>query len=60
MAHSPDDIRALRKRLRLTQEKLARRLDISYQTVVRWEQGRSRPSAMAEYRLGLLDRAEAA
>lgn len=40
-------IRALRERLGLSQEKLAARLGVSFQTVNRWERGRANPSPMA-------------
>lgn len=40
-------IRDLRKQLGLSQEQLARQLGISFQTVNRWENGRSIPSQMA-------------
>jgi DNA-binding transcriptional regulator YiaG len=40
-------IRALRERLGLSQEKLAVRLGVSFQTVNRWEKGRVTPSPMA-------------
>ena len=37
----------LRQRLGLSQEKFAARLGVSFQTVNRWERGRSRPSQLA-------------
>jgi DNA-binding transcriptional regulator YiaG len=40
-------IRALRDRLGLSQEKLAAKLGVSFQTVNRWECGRVNPSPMA-------------
>lgn len=39
-------IRALRDRLGLSQEKLAARLGVSFQTVNRWEKGRVTPSPL--------------
>lgn len=43
----PELIRDLRGRLGLTQEKLAARLGVTYPTINRWENGRSRPSPLA-------------
>lgn len=40
-------IRELRKREELTQEKLAQRLNVSVQTVRRWEARTNKPSPMA-------------
>ncbi|MFB2834102.1 helix-turn-helix domain-containing protein [Floridanema evergladense] len=40
-------IRELRRRLGLSQEKLAAKLGISFQTVNRWEKGRAKPSPLA-------------
>lgn len=40
-------IKALRHRTGLTQEKLASRLGVTFPTVNRWEQGRTRPSPLA-------------
>jgi len=37
----------LRKRLGLSQEKLAAQLGVSFQTVNRWERGRTQPSQLA-------------
>lgn len=37
----------LRRRLGLSQEKFAAKLGVSFQTVNRWERGRSRPSQLA-------------
>lgn len=55
MGRSAQDIRTLRERLKLTQEALARKLNVSYGTIVRWEAGRSRPSPMAEQLLDALE-----
>lgn len=44
---TPELIRALRDRLGISQEKLAARLGVSFQTVNRWERGRANPSPMA-------------
>ncbi|ERT07019.1 helix-turn-helix family protein [Lyngbya aestuarii BL J] len=40
-------ILTLRKRLGLSQEKLAVQLGVSFQTVNRWERGRTQPSHLA-------------
>ena len=40
----PEDIRALREQLELTQEVFARILGVSFATVNRWENGKSMPS----------------
>lgn len=40
-------IRKLRARLGLTQEKLAARLGVRFQTVNRWERGHANPSPLA-------------
>lgn len=41
------DVKTLRRRLGLTQEDLARTLGVSWETVSRWENGRTRPSRLA-------------
>ena len=41
-------VKQVRKELGLSQEQLARELNISFSTVNRWENGRSRPSQMAK------------
>ena len=40
-------IRGLRKRMGLTQEKLAARLGVAFPTLNRWENGHTRPSPLA-------------
>lgn len=40
-------IRELRFSLRLTQEKFAARLGVTYPTINRWENGRNQPSSLA-------------
>jgi DNA-binding transcriptional regulator YiaG len=40
-------VRELRQRLRLTQEKFAARLGVTFPTINRWENGRVKPSPMA-------------
>lgn len=44
-------VRQLRDRLGLSQEKLAVRLGVSFQTVSRWERGLVNPSPIAKKRL---------
>lgn len=41
---TPDEIRALRKRLSLTQVELAARVGTAQAAVSRWERGRAKPS----------------
>jgi predicted ATPase/DNA-binding CsgD family transcriptional regulator/DNA-binding XRE family transcriptional regulator len=48
-------LRLLRARLGLSQEQLARRLNVSFATVNRWETGRSRPSARASLAIAELE-----
>ncbi|WP_261226612.1 DNA-binding transcriptional regulator [Ancylothrix sp. D3o] len=43
----PELIKTLRKRMNLSQEKLAARLGVSFQTINRWERGHATPSLMA-------------
>ncbi len=45
--YTPEEIRKLRKRLRLSQEELARKLGVSFTSVNRWENGQSKPSKLA-------------
>ena len=40
-------VRDLRKTMGISQEKLAQRLRVSFPTVNRWENGRSKPSPLA-------------
>jgi putative transcriptional regulator len=40
-------IRELRQQLKLSQEKFAAKLGVSFQTVNRWENNRTQPSPMA-------------
>lgn len=42
------DVKALRKRLGWSQERLARQLGVSFSTISRWERGYGEPSPMAE------------
>ena len=41
-------VKIVRKELNLSQEQLARELNISFSTVNRWENGKSQPSQMAK------------
>ncbi len=43
----PERLRSLRSRLGLTQTKLADLLGVSFTTVNRWENGKSRPTLVA-------------
>lgn len=45
-ALAPEDIRALRQRLGLTQAEFARRLGVATITVHTWESGRRRPGRL--------------
>lgn len=58
MVWTADRIRTLRRRLGLTQEGFARRLNVTLDSVRRWEQGRSKPSPMAEHLLDVLEAAK--
>ena len=41
---TPSEIRELRRRCQLTQQELARKLNVSRETIVRWERGRQTPN----------------
>ena len=43
----PELIREVRRQLSLSQEDLAREIGVSFATVNRWENGKSRPSKLA-------------
>jgi len=53
-APSQGQVPALRLGLGLSQEALAQTLGVSSRTVARWEEGRARPSPLAQTRLRLL------
>jgi type I restriction enzyme M protein len=55
----PEMVQAARKRLRLTQAELASRLKVSLPTVNRWENGRTKPDALALHAIENLLRAHA-
>lgn len=42
-----DKVKELRKKLGISQEKLAARLGVSFSTVNRWEKGHAKPSYLA-------------
>lgn len=48
-----DKVKEVRKKLNLSQEKLAARLGVSFSTVNRWEKGHSYPSYKAQSRFEL-------
>jgi DNA-binding transcriptional regulator YiaG len=50
------DVRELRHRLGMTQERLAQYMGVSFATINRWERGRSKPSPLAMQRLRDLER----
>ncbi len=43
----PELVKEVRKQLEISQEDLARELGVSFATVNRWENGKSRPSKLA-------------
>lgn len=47
----PALIKEVRRQLSLSQEDLARQLNVSYATVNRWENGQSKPSKLAKAQL---------
>ena len=49
------EIRALRKQLDLTQEEFAHEIGVTFATVNRWENGKSKPSRLALKILAALD-----
>lgn len=55
---TPEEIKVLRIKLGLTQEKFASKLGISFSTVNRWENGASKPSGLAIYRMKELEKEE--
>ena len=53
----PDvDLKALRKKLGLTQREFAEKYHLSFQVVLKWEQYKSKPSEAAKFLLFLIDR----
>ena len=54
-ANIPRFVRELRKRTGLTQEKFAAKLGVTFPTINRWENGRTKPSPLAMQKIeGLL------
>jgi len=47
----PDLIRDIRQQVALSQEDLARQLNVSYATINRWENAHARPSKLAKSQL---------
>jgi len=41
------DIKKIRKKLNLTQEQFAKKIGVAFETVNRWERGRTGPSPLA-------------
>lgn len=46
-----NDVKTLRKRLGLSQERFAQKLGVSTMTIRRWESGNSKPSPLAQEKL---------
>ena len=44
-------IKQIRTELEISQEELARRLGVSYRTILRWEQGETEPRGMLKDRV---------
>jgi len=53
--HTPPDVRAIRRRLKLTQPAFARRFGLSVGTVRDWEQGRAVPDQAARVLLRVIE-----
>lgn len=53
---TPNMVRALREKLKLSQPVFARRLRTQPQTIKNWEQGIAKPNAQAAILLSLIDR----
>ena len=51
---SPEEIRELRTRMGLSQDKFARKIGVTQVTVYNWEKGRTEPSELAQNYLKLL------
>ena len=54
--YSPNEIRALRERLKISQSVLASVINASVNSIQKWERGVKRPSGTAMKLLNLLDR----
>jgi transcriptional regulator with XRE-family HTH domain len=55
-ANIPRFVRELRKRTGLTQEKFAAKLGVTFPTINRWENGRTKPSPLAMQKIEELSR----
>lgn len=53
---TPDMVRAVREKLKVSQPVFARRLRTQPQTIKNWEQGIAKPNAQAAILLSLIDR----
>lgn len=53
---TPEDVRALREKLRVSQPVFARQLRTEVRTIKNWEQGISKPNDQAAILLKLIDR----
>ncbi len=51
-----EEILALRKRLKMSQDAMAKKLRVSRQTINNWESGRKKPSRLARAQLARLER----
>jgi putative transcriptional regulator len=58
VAHAPEgiDVRALRQRLKLSQDAFARTFGVPKRTIQDWEQGRRSPEGAARVLLKVIDR----
>lgn len=43
----PEEVKALRRKLKLTQEEIAYQIGVSFSTYNKWENGRNKPSPLA-------------
>lgn len=48
---TPDEIKALRKKLKLSQEGMGHLIGVSFTTINRWELGKRKPTLLALARL---------
>ena len=55
--HAAQFARRVRRRMNLSQAEVARRIDVSLETIRNWEQGKRSPSGAAKALLRLLDEA---
>lgn len=46
--YSAEDVRELRKQLRMSREMLALTIGVSWNTIMRWETGKSKPLPLAQ------------